>query len=483
MNLGTFYALGLGVKKDYTKAIEYYESSAKLGNSIALLNLGCLYFNGIAVEKDIVKAKEYFEKSARLKNADALFNLGIFYEFGLGVKQDYLMAKDYYELSAKFNNPSSLFRLGELFSVGEFFDIDVQKAIYYYKKCSEIHFLNTANNKITSESSNETYNRYCFRSSNNIGLIYITVLNDLENATKYLKDSGFGEYPYAQNNLGILFEFYLNNLENAKHMYKRSAKNNFSLAEFNLGHFYEKIGKNVKSIECFIKSSEHEKEPLIFQNNIHFDKRLEISKIFIILLANLKLTNHYLFQNNLEESKKYFIKSLSKLTDLSIFQFSFNQEKIKDNFSYLKIFILSHPLFNLVNQPIIGSEVNSILNDLISKFSKGKQNSKKSKNDNKTRIVKCKYKLLKNEIQKDEIIYNDLGGLFDYVISNILLKNAFVEEIQEIISLIEKILYTPPYSFLFGRIDIRKPKPKVMEILYPNAKEINEIFYEGFGLN
>lgn len=42
----------------------------------------------------------------------------------------------------------------------------------------------------------------------------------------------------------------------------------------------------------------------------------------------------------------------------------------------------------------------------------------------------------------------------------------------------EIILYTPPYSILFGRISIEKKKTN----LETKQKPINEIFYEGFGI-
>ena len=42
------------------------------------------------------------------------------------------------------------------------------------------------------------------------------------------------------------------------------------------------------------------------------------------------------------------------------------------------------------------------------------------------------------------------------------------------------IIYTPAFPILFGRISISKFKQK--EEVNPNMKEINELFYEGLGL-
>ena len=53
-------AMGLGSKKDYRLAVEYYEKSAENGDSEALLKLSKLYeTGGFGLKKNIRKAKEY----------------------------------------------------------------------------------------------------------------------------------------------------------------------------------------------------------------------------------------------------------------------------------------------------------------------------------------------------------------------------------------------------------------------------------------
>lgn len=79
-------------------------------------------------------------------------------------------------------------------------------------------------------------------------------------------------------------------------MYESSSKHNFSIAQYNLGYIFEQEGNNKEFIDSYIKASENEDSPLIFRSYVHQDKRLEISKTFIICLANLKLTKYYLLQ-------------------------------------------------------------------------------------------------------------------------------------------------------------------------------------------
>ncbi|KAK8892691.1 hypothetical protein M9Y10_029931 [Tritrichomonas musculus] len=351
--MGEIYCNGYGVKKDYLRTKEYYELSSKQGNSEAFLRLGTLHFNGFGVKQDYLIAKEYFEISANKNNPDALYNLGEMYYNGQGVEQDYLKASEYYELSTRQgnsdaplklgnlylngngvkqdyskvieyyelafyrNNPDAPFYLAEFYSDGFTFNADIPKAIQYYQKSIEIHYdkIKTFSNMDSFYTLKNIYNRYFYHSNNNLCLIYITIFNDIDKATPFIKEAAFGEYPFGQNNFGLLNGIYFNNIENAEYMYLRSSKNKFAFAEFNLGYLKEKNGKIDDSIEHYLKASEYEDFPLIFHNRQHNDKRLEISKIFIMCFTNLKLTEYFFVQGNFIESKKYFVKSFAKLNN------------------------------------------------------------------------------------------------------------------------------------------------------------------------
>lgn len=73
---------------------------------------------------------------------------------------------------------------------------------------------------------------------------------------------------------------------------------NFALALYNLGYLKEKDNKTVESILYYLKASENEDMPLMFHNFHHVDKRLEISKTFVICLTNLKLVEYYFMSSN-----------------------------------------------------------------------------------------------------------------------------------------------------------------------------------------
>lgn len=97
-NLGYYYFS----KKNYFKAIEYFELSAKENNADALDCLGYIFYKGIGPYNiNYSKAKVYFERSAALDNNFAMNNLGELFYYGYGVIKDYLQAKFYFEKAAK----------------------------------------------------------------------------------------------------------------------------------------------------------------------------------------------------------------------------------------------------------------------------------------------------------------------------------------------------------------------------------------------
>lgn len=61
------------------------------------------------------------------------------------------------------------------------------------------------------------------------------------------------------------------------------------------------------------------------------------------------------------------------------------------------------------------------------------------------------------------------------------LKTIFINEIRDIIHIMNDILHTEPYQILFGRITIKEP-PKEKEKEVDRRRNIDQSFYEGFGI-
>ncbi len=67
--------LGLGVKQDAAKGVEWLGRAADTGNANAIVALGVTYMTGQGVAKDEAKAKGYFEKAAAAMNGTAYLML------------------------------------------------------------------------------------------------------------------------------------------------------------------------------------------------------------------------------------------------------------------------------------------------------------------------------------------------------------------------------------------------------------------------
>jgi TPR repeat protein len=78
-----------GFPKDPKKAIQYYETSATLGNARAQYELGSFYLLGEEVKEDRDKAVRLFRLAANQGNRPALVSLGNCYFFGDGINKDY----------------------------------------------------------------------------------------------------------------------------------------------------------------------------------------------------------------------------------------------------------------------------------------------------------------------------------------------------------------------------------------------------------
>ena len=80
------------------------------------------------------------------------------------------------------------------------------------------------------------------------------------------------------------------------------------------------------------------------------------------------------------------------------------------------------------------------------------------------------------DLNKNDVVFDDPVKLLEFVIENPEFLEIFKNEISNVIKLMEKIVYTPPYLILFGRINIEKPKQKTLE-------GVSNLFYEGFRID
>lgn len=99
--LGSLYARGEGVPRDYKKALKLYTMAAEKGNPYAQTNLGFFYDAGIGVDaRDPAAAFKWYEKAAMQGDAISQANLGSLYARGEGTTQNYIEAYFWFTLAA-----------------------------------------------------------------------------------------------------------------------------------------------------------------------------------------------------------------------------------------------------------------------------------------------------------------------------------------------------------------------------------------------
>lgn len=69
--LGVHFYLGLGVERDWSQALQWYEKAAKQGDPGAQLNYGLMFQNGYGTNSDIGAAFMWYYASYRQGNATA----------------------------------------------------------------------------------------------------------------------------------------------------------------------------------------------------------------------------------------------------------------------------------------------------------------------------------------------------------------------------------------------------------------------------
>ncbi len=85
--LGSMYAGGTGVDRDYKKAYKWFSSAAKYGRPDAQYKLGLMHDEGLGVPQNYKRAARLYNKPAKKGYARAQFRLGLLYAKGHGLKQ------------------------------------------------------------------------------------------------------------------------------------------------------------------------------------------------------------------------------------------------------------------------------------------------------------------------------------------------------------------------------------------------------------
>ena len=352
--IGKIYCYGSGTEQNYQKAFEWFERSAKQKNKFAQYSLANLYYYGNGVEKDLSLAFLWYQKSSaqgqpyasyavaqmyskgeyvsqggetaqryykaalsgflKLESKEQAddnlyYKLGSMFKKGLGTDIDMDRAIDYFKRSAEMNNKNGLYEYGKELLLGEHIPQDKEKAVKLLEKAIKLENINSkcflALEYISGEHLDQDIDKglamltecadsrdayACYK----LGQIYFKceiVLQDLDKAEKYFllaEDNEFTQY--ALGKLYLQKEKY--DVQKAVDYFETSAdKNNWS--SYQLGRLYlfgaEGLEKDkTKAVEWLTKSANdgNEYAQNMLNNMAQFENAVIANTIFG-LFANL----------------------------------------------------------------------------------------------------------------------------------------------------------------------------------------------------
>lgn len=118
--IADMYYTGRGVKKDYTKAYEYYKSAIGDESSIRALRLGIMSLKGIGTSANYSMAQSNLKKLQKLPDSDpqkpeALFYIGKMLAEGKGIAANEELAMTYYTQAALLGEAEAAYYLGGIY--------------------------------------------------------------------------------------------------------------------------------------------------------------------------------------------------------------------------------------------------------------------------------------------------------------------------------------------------------------------------------
>lgn len=351
--IGKMFCYGLGTEQDYEKAFEWFERSAKQKNKFAQFSLANLYYYGNGVEKDLSQAFLWYQKSSsqgqpyasyavaqmyskgeyviqseetaqryykdalsgflKLESKDQAddnlyYKLGSMFKKGLGTDIDMDRAIDYFKRSAEMNNKNGLFEYGKALLIGEHIPQDADSAVKLLEKAVKLKNRNAksflALELISGEHLDQDIDKglamltecadsgdfiACYR----LGKIYLQgeiMPQNLDKAERYLLLAADNEYTqYALAKLYLQEEKY--EIQKAVNYFGRSADKNH-WASYQLGRIYlfgaaELTKDKEQAIEWFTKSANdgNEYAQAMLDNISKFENDLLANTIFSLFVS------------------------------------------------------------------------------------------------------------------------------------------------------------------------------------------------------
>jgi TPR repeat protein len=279
-NLGLIYNNGDSGFHDPIKAMSYYQQAATLGSHTALVGLGTMFEHGEGVEVDYQRAKFYYEEAIDKGNVQAIHNLAYLYSEGNGVKQNKKMAIEKYRLAInKGNNPYSHFNLGRMYLNGQDLTQDFDLALMHFNSsflagyipavCAAGNVFQYSKGMIDFDKAISMYNIGADKNEKlcllELGNLYSSKIINFEKAFTYYSKAAEQHSKEAYFNLGVMYQFGNKYIEKnsfvAKEMYEKAINLGDTISLSNIGYLYEsgELGKVEYKIayEYYLKGNEY----------------------------------------------------------------------------------------------------------------------------------------------------------------------------------------------------------------------------------
>lgn len=219
--LGQMFYSGTGTKKEETKAIEFWQKAARLGNANAQYSLASHWLK--TGTGDLQQALEWIQKAAEGENTAAMYSLGKLYLEGEVVPPDINRAIELFEKAAMKGHDYAAYRLGRLYLSGEQIEKNVEQAMEWLGQAAGAN------------------NSYAFYTLGKLFLMGADVPKDMERSIDYFKRAAEGGNEYAEFQLGKLYllgEDVPKNVEEAITWLSRCAGRGNQFAQYALGKLY-----------------------------------------------------------------------------------------------------------------------------------------------------------------------------------------------------------------------------------------------------
>lgn len=135
--LGTMYAKGEGVPRDYVKAAFWYRDAARRGSVRAQSSLGSAYADGQGVPRNYAEAAYWYHKAAGKGDVAAQYDLGVLYAKGQGVRQSDVNADRWYRRAAKQGDSNAQSSLGMAYANAQGVPRNYAKAAQWFRRAAE----------------------------------------------------------------------------------------------------------------------------------------------------------------------------------------------------------------------------------------------------------------------------------------------------------------------------------------------------------